>query len=45
MFSIRYPATAPDIESFILGSETEMRIVLQGYDELGRQVTIPVSAF
>jgi hypothetical protein len=44
-FSIPYPASGPDIKSFILGSETEFRIVLQGYDELGRPVTIPVSKF
>ena len=39
------PASVPDLKSFILGSETEIRIVLLGYDELGRPVTIPVNAF
>jgi hypothetical protein len=41
--SIRYPASVPNLKSFILGSETEIRIVLQGYDEIGRPVTIPVN--
>ena len=41
--SIGYPASVPDIKSFILGSETELRIVLHGYDEIGRPVTIPVN--
>jgi len=45
MFSVRYPAPDTDLKSVILGSETEMRIVLQGYDDLGRPVTIPVSMF
>ena len=43
--SIGYPASVPDLKFFILGSETEIRIVLQGYDELGRPVTILVSQF
>jgi|WetSurMetagenome_2_1015567.scaffolds.fasta_scaffold161518_1 hypothetical protein len=42
---IGYPASAPGIKSFILGSETEIRIVLHGYDEIGRPVTIPVGQF
>jgi hypothetical protein len=29
----------------ILGSETEIKIVLHGYDEIGRPVTIPVNGF
>ena len=43
MLLIRYPASVPDLKSFILSSETEIKIVLQGYDEIGRPVTIPVS--
>jgi len=45
MFSIRYRASGQDLKSFILGSETEISIVLQGYDELGRPLTIPVKMF
>ena len=43
--SISYPTSVPDLKSFILGSETELRIVLHGYDELGRPVAVPVSTF
>jgi hypothetical protein len=43
--AIRYPASGQDLKSVILGSETELKIVLHGYDELGRPVTIPVSRF
>jgi hypothetical protein len=42
---ICYPASVADLKSFILGSETEIRIVLHGYDEIGRPVTIPVGQF
>jgi len=45
MLAIRYPASVPDFKSVILGSETEIRIVLHGYDEIGRLVTIPVNGF
>ena len=43
--SIAYPASVPDLKSFILGSETEIKIVLHGHDEIGRPVTIPVNEF
>jgi len=43
--SIHYPASVPDLKSFILGSETEIKIVLYGHDEVGRSVTIPVGRF
>jgi len=42
---IGYPASVPDLKSFILGSETDIKIVLHGYDEIGRPVTIPVNEF
>jgi hypothetical protein len=42
---ICYPASVADLKSFILGSETKIKIVLQGYDEIGRPVTIPVNEF
>jgi hypothetical protein len=43
--SIHYPAFVPDLKSFILGSETEIRIVLHGYDEIGRPVSLQVNGF
>jgi len=43
--TIHYPASVPDLKSFILGSETEIKIVLYGHDEVGRSVTIPVGRF
>jgi len=43
--TIRYPASVADLKSFILGSENEISILLHGYDEIGRPVTIPVNEF
>ena len=43
--SIRYPSSVSDFKSSILGSETEIKVVLHGYDEIGRSVAIPVSRF
>lgn len=43
--AISYPASVPDFKSFILGSETEIRIVLHGYDEVGRPVSLQVNGF
>ena len=43
--AIRYPASVRDLKSLILGSETEVKIVLHGYDEIGRPVIIPVNEF
>jgi len=44
-FPISYPASVSDLKSFLLGSETETRIVLHGYDEVGRPVSLTVSGF
>lgn len=44
-FLVVYPASVRDLKSFLLGSECEVSIVLHGYDEVGRPVTIPISQF
>ena len=41
--SVACPASVSDLKSFLLGSESEIRIVLHGYDEVGRPVRVPVS--
>ena len=43
--SVAYPTSVSNFKSFLLGSETEIRIVLHGYDEAGRPVRVPVSQF
>ena len=43
--SVAYPASIRDLKSFMLGSETDLKIVLHGYVEIGRPVIIPVNEF
>jgi len=44
-FLIPMPATGATLKKLILGSETRIAINLMGYDEIGRELTLPVSAF
>ncbi len=41
-FSIPKPSVSTNIENWILGSETRVKIFLNGYDELGRQIRVTV---
>jgi len=42
-FSIPNPAVDTSLKSFILGAENQVRIVLQGHDEIGRPLSLPVT--
>jgi len=41
-FSITNPTPASSLKQFILGTQTQMNIVLHGYDEIGRQLLVTV---
>jgi len=42
-FSIPIPVFDTNLKSFILGSENHTKILLRGYDELGRPLSLPVN--
>jgi len=44
-FLIPMPVTGATLKDLILGSETRIAINLMGYDELGRELNLPVSTF
>lgn len=44
-FSIPCPPPEQNIKSLLYGSERQLRIVLYGYDEIGRPLSIPVNKF
>ena len=41
-FSIANPYPTPNFKQFILGTQTQMNIVLHGYDEIGRHLSVTV---
>lgn len=41
-FNITNPSPAPNLKKFILGTQTQISIVLHGYDEVGRQLSVTV---
>jgi hypothetical protein len=44
-FSILTPSNSTTIKNIILGAETRISILLRGYDEIGRKLSFPVTAF
>jgi len=44
-FSLSCPPPNQNIKSLLYGSERQLRIVLYGYDEIGRVLSLPVSSF
>ena len=43
--TIPCPSLGTNFEAFILGSENKMKVVLQGYDEIGRPISFPVNNY
>ena len=44
-FSLPNPMPELSLKHLFLGTEAQMKIVLQGYDEAGRQISVPVQDF
>jgi hypothetical protein len=42
---IPVPLSRMDLRSFLLGSETEIKVILKGYDEVGRRILLPANSF
>lgn len=44
-FLIPKPAVGSTVKNLILGAETHLKVILHGYDEMGRQVSLSVKDF
>jgi hypothetical protein len=45
VLKISIPISRIGLRSFLLGSETEINVILKGYDEVGRPISLPTNSF